>query len=86
MAEVGRDLCWSSGPSPLLKWGHIEPIAQDHIQTAFVDIQRGRHHKLSGQSVTVVGQLHSKVFPDIQRKPLVLEFVPIASCPVTGHY
>ena len=38
MVEVGRDL-WnssgrSSGPTPLLKHGHLEPVAQDCVQVA----------------------------------------------------
>lgn len=33
--EVGRDLWRSSGPNPLLKQGHAEPIAQDYVQIPF---------------------------------------------------
>jgi len=32
MAEVGKDLWRSSGPTPLLKQGYLEPVAQDHVQ------------------------------------------------------
>ncbi|KAK4821092.1 hypothetical protein QYF61_013420 [Mycteria americana] len=35
MVEVGRDLQRSSGPTPLLQQGHLEPVAQDRIQMAF---------------------------------------------------
>jgi len=35
MVEVGRDLWRSSGPIPLLKQGHLEPVAQDCVQKAF---------------------------------------------------
>ena len=35
MVEVGRDLWRSSGPTPLLKHGHLEPVAQDYVQMAF---------------------------------------------------
>jgi len=31
MIEVERDLCRSSGPNPLLKHGHLELAAQDHV-------------------------------------------------------
>ncbi|KAK4810954.1 hypothetical protein QYF61_013362, partial [Mycteria americana] len=31
MVEVGRDLWRSSCPTPLLKQGHLEPVAQDHV-------------------------------------------------------
>ena len=39
MVEVGRDLWRSSGPNPLLKQGHLEPVAQDHVQMAFEYLQ-----------------------------------------------
>ena len=47
-----------------------------------------------GESTTSLGNLcqclvtsHSqKVFPDVQREPPVFQFVPIASCPVTGYH
>lgn len=35
MVEVGRDLYRSSGPNPLLKQGHLKPVAQDHVQMIF---------------------------------------------------
>ena len=35
MVEAERDLWRSSGPTLLLKQGHLEPAAQDHVQTAF---------------------------------------------------
>jgi len=35
MAEAGGDLLRSCGPAPLLKQDHLEPVAQDHVQTAF---------------------------------------------------
>jgi len=35
MGEIGRDLWMSSGPTPVLKQGHLELAAQDCIQTAF---------------------------------------------------
>ena len=31
--KVGRDLWSSSGPTPLLNQGHLELVAQDHVQT-----------------------------------------------------
>lgn len=34
MAEIGRDLQKSSFAMPLLKQGHLDVAAQDHIQTA----------------------------------------------------
>ena len=32
MVEIGRDFWTLSGPPPLLKQGHLEPVAQDHVQ------------------------------------------------------
>jgi len=57
------------------------------VQTVFEYLQGGTLHHLSGQPVSVLGHPHSKkVFPDAQREPPVLRFVPIASGPVIGHY
>jgi len=39
---MGRELRRSSHPTRLLKEGRIEPIAQDHVQTAFEYLQGGR--------------------------------------------
>lgn len=39
MVEVGNCLWRSSGSPLLLKQGHLEPIAQDHVQTAFECLQ-----------------------------------------------
>ncbi|KAK4831098.1 hypothetical protein QYF61_015296, partial [Mycteria americana] len=44
MVEVGRGLWRSAGPTPLLKQGHLEPVAQDHFQMAFEYLQ-GILHK-----------------------------------------
>ena len=87
LVEVGRDLWRSSGPTLQLKQGHLEPAAQDSVQTAFEFLQGGRLHNLSGQLVPVLGHLHSrKVFPDVQREPPVFHCVPMASGPVRGHH
>jgi len=59
MVEVGRDLQRPPGPTPLLKQGHLELIAQDCVQTASEYLQRWRLHKLSGQPVPVLGHPHS---------------------------
>jgi len=34
MAEAGRDLQRSCGPTTLLRQGHLDPTAQDHVQMA----------------------------------------------------
>jgi len=83
MAEAGRDLWRSFCPTPLLKQGHLELVAQDNVRMAFEYLQGGR---LFGQSVPVVSNSHSKiVFPDVQMGPSVFQFVLIASGPATGH-
>ena len=71
----------------MLKLGHLEPVAQDHVQTAFGYLQGWTLHNLSGHPVPVLGCPHSeKVFLDVQREPPVFHFVPIASGLVTGHH
>jgi len=60
MLEIGRDLWRSSGPSPLLKQGHLEPIAQDHVQTSSEYLQIGRLHNTSRKSVPVLGHTHTE--------------------------
>ena len=80
MVEVGRDLWRSFGPTPLLKQGHVEGVAQDCVQMAFEYLQGWRLHNLSGQPVPVLSHPHSeKVFPGVHREPPVFQFVPIAS-------
>jgi len=32
MVEVGKDSSRSSGPTPLLKQGHLQQVAQDRVQ------------------------------------------------------
>ena len=72
---------------PLLKQGHLEPAAQEHIQTASEYLQGWRIHNLPRQPVPVLDHPHSdKVFPHVQREPPMFQFVPIASGPVTGHH
>ena len=47
--EVKRDLWRSSGPPPLLKQGHLQQAAQDHVQMAFGYLQGHRLHYLVGR-------------------------------------
>jgi len=51
MFGVGRDLCGSSGPNPLLKQGHLQQAAEDHVQAGLEYLQRRRNHNPSGQPV-----------------------------------
>jgi len=82
MVEAGRDL-WVHLADPLLKQGHAEQGAQDHIQAAFGDLQ-GEDPTASGQSVPGLCHLHSmEMFPSAPMEPAVFQFVPTASCPGT---
>ena len=84
MVGVGRDLCGSSSRNPLLKQGHLEQAAQDLVRVVL--LQRRRLHNLSRQPVPVLCHPQSEVLPHVQMEPPVLQFVPIAPCPVTGHH
>ena len=82
MLGVGRDLCGSSSPTPL-----PEQAAQDHVQAGLEYLQRRRLHSPSGQPGP--GLRHPQrevVLPHVQMELPVLQFVPIAPCPVTGHH
>ena len=84
---VGRDLWGSSSPTPLLKQGHPQQAAQDLAQTGHEYLQRRRLHSLPGQPVP--GLRHpqrEEVLPQVQLELPVLQFVPIAPCPVAGHH
>jgi len=73
--------------SPLPKQGHPEQAAQDHVQVGLEYLQRRRLHSLPGQPGT--GLRHpqrEEVLPHLQLELPLLQFVPIAPCPVTGHY
>ena len=86
MVGVGRDLCGSSSPNPLPKQGHLEQAAQDLVQTGLEYLQRRRIYNLSGQPVPVLRHPRSEVLPCVQLELPLLQFVPVAPCPVTGHH
>ena len=71
---------WSN---PLHKQGHLEPVAQDCVQSAFEYLQGWRLHNLPKQPVTLTVKT---VVPDVQSQLPVFQFVPIASGPGTGHH
>jgi len=82
MVGSRRDFWRSSGPTPLPKQGH-----PDRIQAGFECLQRRRLHNLPGQPGP--GLHHpqrEEVLPHVQMELPVLQFVPIAPCPVTGHH
>jgi len=86
MLGVGRDLCGSSSPTPLPKHDHLEQAAQDLVQVGLEYLQRRRLHTLPGQPVPGLHHPQSEeVLPHVQLELPLLQFVPVAPCPVTGH-
>jgi len=78
------DLCGLFIPTFLPKQGHLE---QDHVQVGFEYLQRRRIHNYSGPPVPVFHHPQSKeVLPHVQLELPVLQFVPVAPCPVAGHH
>ena len=74
-------------PNPLPKQGHPEQAAQHRVQTGLEYLQRRRLHSPSGQPGP--GLCHpqrEEVLPRFQLELPLLQFVPIAPCPVTGHH
>ena len=87
MLGVGRDLCGSSSPALLPKQGHLEQAAQGSVQAGLEYLQRGKIHSLSGQPVPGLRHPQSEeVLPHVQTELPMVEFVPIAPCPVAGHH
>ena len=78
---------WSSSPTLLPKQGHLQQAAQDLVQAGLEYLQRRRLHCLPGQPGP--GLRHpqrEEVLPHVQTELPLLQFVPIAPCPVTGHH
>ena len=87
MVGVGRDLSGSSSPTPLPKQGHLQQSAEDLVQAGLEYLQRGRLHHLPEQPVPVLHHPHSEeVLPHVEMELPLLEFVPVAPCPVTEHH
>ena len=85
MSGVGRDLCGSSSPNPLPKQGHLQQAAQDLVQAGLEYLQRRRLRNLPGQPVPVCRHpQREEVLPHVQMELPMLQFVPVAPCPVTG--
>jgi len=82
-----RDLWASSSPMPLLKQGHLKQDAQDLVLADLEYLHRRRIHNPSGQPVPVFCHPQSEeVLPHVQLQLPLLQFVPTAPCPVTGHH
>jgi len=78
---------WVTQPNPLPKQGHPEQAAQHRGQVWLEYLQRRRLHSLPGQSGP--GLRHPQrevVLPRVQLELPLLQFVPIAPCPVAGHH
>jgi len=87
MFGVGRDLCGSSSPNPLPKQVPLQQAAQDLVQAGLEYLQRRRNHSCSGQPVPVLRYPQSEeVLPHVQLELPLLQFVPIAPCPIAGHH
>ena len=87
IVDIGRDLWGPSSPTPMPKQGHLEQDAQDHIQEDFEYHRRRRLHNPSGQPVPVLCHPQSKkVLPHVPMELPMVQFVPIAPCPVAGHH
>jgi len=86
MVGAGRDLCGSPSPTLLPKQGHPQQTAQDRIHAGLEYLQRRRLHSPSGQPGP--GLRHpqrEEVLPHVQTELPLLQFVPVAPCPVTGQ-
>jgi len=87
MVWVGRDLWRSSSPTSLPKQVHLQQAAQDLVQAGFEYLQRRRLHNTSEQPVPVLHHPQCKdVLTHVQLELPMLQYVPIAPCPVTGHH
>jgi len=87
MFRVGRDLCGSPSPTLLPKHGHLQQATEDLVQSGLEYLQRRRLHHLPGQPGP--GLRHpqrEEILPHVQTELPLLQFVPIAPCPVSGHY
>lgn len=72
----------ATSPTFLFKWGHLEQVTHDCVQTGFKYLQSQTLYHLHGNPVAVLGYPHrQKVFPYIHRQPLLFQFDPIASSP-----
>ena len=87
MVGVGRNLHGSPSPTLLPKQGHLQQAAQDLVQVGLEYLQRRRLHSFPGQPVPGLHHLQrEEVLPRVQLELPLLQFVPVAPCPVAGHY
>jgi len=62
MVGVGRDLCGSSSPTPLLKQGHLQQAAQDLVQAGLEYLQRRRLIKFTFIKDTIFIERSIRIF------------------------
>jgi len=87
MFGVGRDLCGSSSPTPLLKQGRLQQAAQDLVQVGLEYLQRRRLHNIPEQPVPVLHHpQREEVLPHVQTELPMLQFVPVAPSSLSGHH
>jgi len=78
---------WVIYPNPLPKQGHLQQAAQDCVQVGLEYLHRRRLCNLPGQPVTGLRHPQSEeVLPHVHLELPLLQFVPVAPCPVTGHH
>ena len=66
LVEVCRDLSRSCSPTPMLKQGQLEQVAQDHVQLGFEYLHWWRLRSLSGQPMPVFYHPHRKKVFSVQ--------------------
>jgi len=77
---------WVTQSNPLPKQGHPEQAAQDLVRAGLEYLQRRRLHSLPGQPVSGLRDpQREEVLPRLQLELPLLQFVPIAPCPVAGQ-
>ena len=86
MAGIGRDLWRSPCPTPLLEQA---PPEQGHRAASRqgVNVPGKGLHTLPGQPVPLLWHPHRRdLFSHIEVELPVFQLVPVAPCPVIGHY
>lgn len=72
----------TAGSKLLAQAGPPQPVAQDHVQTAFEYVKEWTVTSQCSVTFTVKWMVCS----DVQKGYLLIQFVPIASCPITGYH
>jgi len=86
MVEAGKDRLNSFNPNSCFKQGHLDHIAQDHIQVGFEYLQERWVHSLSRHLVPVLCNSQSKGFSHVQMELCVFQFEAVISYPAARHH